>query len=63
MKSVPIEDYKFSESEIEQLEDYAEKQEDYRLKRRFLVFLLIVESVSLDTICKTFKISPKTVDN
>ncbi len=63
MKSRPIFDYKFSENEINQLIEYRDQQEDYCLKRRFIVFILIAEGVSLDTICKTFKVSPKTVDN
>jgi transposase len=63
MKSMSIFDYTFSENEIKQLTEYRDQQEDPRLQRRFIVFLLIIENVSLDTICKTFKISPKTVDN
>jgi len=63
MKSMSIFDYIFSENEIKQLTEYRDQQEDPRLQRRFIVFLLIIENVSLDTICKTFKISPKTVDN
>ncbi|MCP4753542.1 MAG: helix-turn-helix domain-containing protein [Proteobacteria bacterium] len=63
MKSRPISDYTFSENEIKQLTEYRDLQEDYRLQRRFIVFLQVIEGVSLDTICKTFKISPKTVDN
>ena len=63
MDSMSIFDYKFSKSDINKLIEYRDQQEDFRLKRRFIVFLLIDEGVSLDTICKSFKISPKTVDN
>ena len=63
MKSSPIVSYTFSENKIKELEEYRDQQEDYRLKRRFIVFLLIIDGVSTDTICKTFKISPKTIDN
>jgi transposase len=62
MKSSPILDYQFSANEIKQLTEYRDLQEDYRLKRRFIIFLQVIEGVSLDTICKTFKISPKTID-
>ncbi len=63
MKSGAILDYKFSENEIKQLTEYRDLQDDFRLKRRFIVFLLIAEGVSPNTIRRTFKISPKTVDN
>lgn len=63
MKPRSIFDYTFSENEIKQLTEYRDQQEDYRLKRRFIVFLLITEGVSMDTICSTFKISPKTIEN
>lgn len=63
MKSSPIFDYRFSEKEIKQLIEYRDKQEDFRLKQRFLVFLFSTEGVPQDTICKTFKISPKTIGN
>jgi transposase len=63
MESMSISDYKFSKNEINNLTEYRNQQEDFRLKRRFIVFLLIDEGVSLDTVCKTFKISPKTVNN
>ena len=63
MKSSPIVSYAFSENDIKELEEYRDHQEDFRLKRRFIIFLQVIEGVSLDTICKTFKISPKTIDN
>ena len=63
MKSSPIVSYAFSENDIKELEEYRDQQEDFRLKRRFIIFLQVIEGVSLDTICKTFKISPKTIDN
>ncbi len=63
MKSRAIFKYEFSENEVDQFIKYRDQQEDYRLKQRFIVFILIAEGVSLDTICKTFKISPKSIDN
>lgn len=63
MKSSPIVSYAFSEDDIKELEEYRDQQEDFRLKRRFIIFLLIIDGVLMDTICKTFKISPKTIDN
>jgi len=63
MKSNPICSYTFSEDEIKTLEEHRDQQEDFRLKRRFIIFLLIIDGVFMDTICKTFKISPKTIDN
>jgi transposase len=63
MKSNPIVSYAFSEDDIKELEEYRDQQEDFRLKRRFIIFLLIIDGVQIDTICKTFKISPKTIDN
>lgn len=63
MKSNPIASYAFSEDDIKELEEYRDQQEDFRLKRRFIIFLLIIDGVLMDTICKTFKISPKTIDN
>jgi transposase len=63
MKSSSIVIYAFSEDEIKALEEYRDQQDDFRLKRRFIIFLLIIDGVLMDTICKTFKISPKTIDN
>lgn len=63
MKSSPIVCYTFTEDEIKALEEYRDQQEDFRLKRRFIIFLLVIDGVLIDTICKTFKISPKTIDN
>ena len=58
-----ISEHDFSKEEIVLLEQYRDNQEDYRLKQRFIIFLQIIDGVSIDTICKTFKISPKSIDN
>ena len=56
-------DYTFSEVQVNQLMKYRDLQEDYRLNRRFMIFILIAEGVSKDIVCKTYKISPKTIEN
>ena len=63
MKSSPIVSYVFSRDDIKELEEYRDQQDDFRLKRRFIIFLLVIDGVLIGTICKTFKISPKTIDN
>ncbi|MCP3922795.1 MAG: helix-turn-helix domain-containing protein [Desulfobacterales bacterium] len=63
MKSRSIVSYTFSDDEIKALKEYRDRQKDFRLKRRFIIFLLIIDGVSMDTICKSFKIDPKTIDN
>jgi|GEM_PF-4305882 len=43
MKSSPIVSYAFSKDEIKALEEYRDQQDDFRLKRRFIIFLLIID--------------------
>lgn len=62
MKST-IASYSFSKEEIERFEQYRDNQEDYRLQRRFIIFILIANGTPTDTVCKSFKVSPKTIDN
>ncbi len=62
-KQKSILEHTFSNEEILLLIEYRDNQEDYRLKQRFIVFLLVIDGVPIDTICKTFKLSPKSIDN
>jgi transposase len=53
----------FSKEEIKLFEKYRDNQEDYRLKRRFIIFILIAKGTPIDNVRESFKVSPKTLDN
>ncbi len=57
-----IENYIFTQEEIELLRKYRDEQSDARLQRRFLALLMIAEGLGTEMVKKLLGISPKTIE-
>ena len=55
--------YKFSDNEIERLEQYRDNQNDARLKSRFMALLMIANGIEINTIASIIGKSVKTIEN
>ncbi len=58
-----IENYTFSEDEIKKLEEYRDKQNDGRLKLRFVALLMAAKGLKLEVIPSVVGKSLKTIEN
>ena len=58
-----IETYPFSEEEIKKLEEYRDKQEDGRLKVRFIALLMAARELKLEVVASVVGKSLKTIEN
>ena len=58
-----IANYTFSEEEIKKLEEYRDKQEDGRLKLRFVALLMAARGLKLEVVSSVVGKSLKTIEN
>lgn len=58
-----IQNYRFTEDEIEKIDFYEKRQKNKRLARRFIALKMIAYSIDLEKILKTLSISMKTLEN
>lgn len=56
-----IEEHHFTDEEIESLKNYRDQQEDSRLKKRFLAFLMVASGISLEQTCEILKVSKQNL--
>ena len=58
-----VSNYKFSDEEIELLNQYRDNQDDARLKVRFITLLLIAEGIEIHKVASVIGKSIKTIEN
>ena len=58
-----VSNYKFSDQEIELLNQYRDNQDDARLKARFIALLMLAEGIEINKVASILGKSTKTIEN
>lgn len=58
-----VSNYKFSDEEIEHLNQYRDNQDDARLKARFIALLMLAEGIEINKVAAIIGKSIKTIEN
>ena len=58
-----VSNYKFSDEEIERLNQYRDNQNDVRLKARFIALLMLAEGIEINKVASIIGKSIKTIEN
>ena len=58
-----VSNYKFSDHEIERLNQYRDNQDDARLKARFIALLMLAEGIEINKVASIIGKSIKTIEN
>ena len=58
-----VSNYKFSDQEIELLNQYRDNQDDARLKARFIALLMLAEGIEINKVASIIGKSIKTIEN
>ena len=58
-----VSNYKFSDQEIELLNQYRDNQDDARLKARFIALLMLAEGIEVSKVASIIGKSIKTIEN